>query len=128
MRRARSGCCARDASGHAATAPPTSVINLRRCMCAPEQALCNLSKLPLSDQAASEKWYPIRRSLGLGIIGAHEFRRGLQWHLTLSVAHNSLPPEQASTVSTRGGSCPLSADTGDHCRDRGPERFEQLGF
>jgi len=41
MRRMRSGCCARAASGHA-TAPPSSVKNLRRfsrsnCMCFPRQ-------------------------------------------------------------------------------------------
>ena len=30
MRRTRSGCCARAASGHAAAAPPSSVMNSRR--------------------------------------------------------------------------------------------------
>ena len=30
MRRIRSGCCARAASGHAAAAPPSSVMNSRR--------------------------------------------------------------------------------------------------
>ena len=30
MRRIRSGCCARDASGHAAAAPPSSVMKSRR--------------------------------------------------------------------------------------------------
>ena len=29
------GCCARAASGHAAAAPPISVMNSRRCMCPP---------------------------------------------------------------------------------------------
>ena len=33
MRRMRSGCCARAASGHAAAAPPRSVMNSRRRMC-----------------------------------------------------------------------------------------------
>jgi len=32
MRRIRLGCCARAASGHAAAAPPSSVMNLRRLM------------------------------------------------------------------------------------------------
>ena len=31
MRRMRSPCCARAASGHAAAAPPSSVMNSRRC-------------------------------------------------------------------------------------------------
>jgi hypothetical protein len=30
MRRTRSGCCARAASGHATAAPPSSVMNSRR--------------------------------------------------------------------------------------------------
>ena len=33
MRRIRSACCARAASGHAAAAPPSSVMNSRRLMC-----------------------------------------------------------------------------------------------
>jgi hypothetical protein len=33
MRRMRSGCCARAASGRAAAAPPRSVMNCRLCMC-----------------------------------------------------------------------------------------------
>ena len=33
MRRIRSGCCARAASGHAAAAPPRSVMNSRRLHC-----------------------------------------------------------------------------------------------
>jgi hypothetical protein len=33
MRRTRSPCCARAASGHAATAPPSSVMNSRRLVC-----------------------------------------------------------------------------------------------
>jgi len=32
IRRIRSGCCARAASGHAAAAPPSSVMNERRLM------------------------------------------------------------------------------------------------
>ncbi len=32
MRRIRSGCCARTASGHAAAAPPRSAMNSRRLM------------------------------------------------------------------------------------------------
>jgi len=32
MRRTRSLCCARAASGHAAAAPPTNVMNSRRLM------------------------------------------------------------------------------------------------
>src|SRR5450759_323006 len=35
MRRIRSGCCAREASGHVAAAPPISVMNSRRLMSAP---------------------------------------------------------------------------------------------
>ena len=36
MRRIRSPCCARAASGHAAAAPPSSVMNSRRLIAAPE--------------------------------------------------------------------------------------------
>jgi hypothetical protein len=32
MRRVRSACCARPAGGHAAAAPPSSVMNSRRLM------------------------------------------------------------------------------------------------
>jgi hypothetical protein len=35
MRRIRAACCARAASGHAAAALPTNVMNSRRCMCPP---------------------------------------------------------------------------------------------
>ena len=35
MRRIRSACCARAASGHAAAAPPRSVMNSRRFIAAP---------------------------------------------------------------------------------------------
>ena len=35
IRRTRSGCCARAASGHVAAAPPISVMNSRRCMSTP---------------------------------------------------------------------------------------------
>ena len=38
MRRIRSGCCARAASGHAAAAPPRSVMNSRRLHVPPPEA------------------------------------------------------------------------------------------
>ena len=36
MRRIPAGCCARTASGHAAVAPPTSLMNSRRLIAAPK--------------------------------------------------------------------------------------------
>src|SRR6266536_2595644 len=39
MRRIRSGCCARAASGHAAAAPPSSVMKLRRLIRSPRRRL-----------------------------------------------------------------------------------------
>ena len=62
MRRIRSPCCARAASGHAAAAPPRSVMNSRRCMCPrKDHALCRAQSVALCDQAASEKWYTTAR-------------------------------------------------------------------
>src|SRR5262245_63225482 len=62
------GCCARAASGHVATVPPTRVMNARRRMCpqieglnlpyrrGAETALCNTAKLG--------GWGPSRVTLG----------------------------------------------------------------
>ena len=44
MRRIRSPCCARAASGHAAAAPPRSVMNSRRRIVAPELKTGDRSK------------------------------------------------------------------------------------
>src|SRR5882672_945137 len=51
--RTRSGCCARTATGHAATAPPTNEMKSRRCMPAP-----HTQSLALCDGAARENLHP----------------------------------------------------------------------
>ena len=42
IRRMRSGCCALAASGHAAAAPPSRVMNSRRLICCPQSEGCSL--------------------------------------------------------------------------------------
>ena len=52
------GCCARAVSGHAITAPPTSMMNSRRRIYSPsEPALCNAKSLAICDRPASKKWH-----------------------------------------------------------------------
>ena len=54
MRRIRSGCCARTASGHVAAALPISVMNSRRCMCPLRTRLVQVKPSTLSRGARGE--------------------------------------------------------------------------
>ena len=53
MRRMRSGCCARAASGQTAAAPPKSVMNSRRRMCPLRTRREQDLSLALCERAAS---------------------------------------------------------------------------
>jgi len=53
------GCCARATSGHTATAPPRSVMNLRRLIEPPEECLIGASSLAPCDSATNKEGKPI---------------------------------------------------------------------
>ena len=83
MRRMRSGCCARAASGHAAAVLPRSVMNSRRRMCSPEA----------KDHALSE-----RRKL---VLCDSNVRFGSLTDICIAIAMSALPPKADMCSATR---------------------------
>jgi len=99
--RIRSACCARAASGHAASPPPTSVMNSRRLMGLPSCRTTGLLRLPHWGHicAAWQKLVADDR------IGSRAHIRGTEWHVSSLADSGQAADGQDSKLVGRSRLC-----------------------